>query len=166
MNQHASSTTDALLYSWGKNLGYAKKLVADVSNESMVAQPADHVNHPAWVLSHLNAYHGVIASMVQGKPFDDPIDHPFGMKSKPIADAAVYPSIEKLIQTYAEGHREVTASLQSAKPQVLDNPVLLDRWKSIMPTIHTALVYLMILHESTHLGQLSAWRRVRGMPSV
>ena len=35
-----------------------------------------------------------------------------------------------------------------------------------MPKIGIWLNYLMTLHESTHLGQVSVWRRVQGMPAV
>lgn len=157
---------ESLIHSWDKNLDYAKKLVADVSDDRMVYQPAPNVNHPAWVFSHLNAYHPVIVSMVRGQRFDDPIEHRFGMKSKPVTDAAVYPSRAQLIESFACGHSEVTQALQAADPGVLQGAVQLERWARAMPTVGIALVYLMILHESTHLGQLSAWRRVQAMPSV
>lgn len=166
MSQQTSITIHALLSSWDKNLDYAQKLVADVPDERMVEQPAPNMNHPAWILSHLNAYHPVIASMLRGELFDDPKEHPFGMKSKPVADLAVYQSRKALIDAFSEGHGQVTAVLQSADESVLAAAVPLDRWQRVMPTVHIALVYLMILHESIHLGQLSAWRRVLGMPSV
>jgi len=157
---------DAVLLSWDKNLGYAKKLVADVPADRMVYQPAANMNHPAWVLCHLNAYHDVIVSLVRGQRFDDPKDHRFGMKSKPVADLNQYPSRADLIDAFARGHGLVAAALQSAGPDVWTRATELERWKPVLPTVGQALVYLMILHESTHLGQLSAWRRVQGMPGV
>jgi hypothetical protein len=43
---------------------------------------------------------------------------------------------------------------------------MLPRWKEIMPTVGIALPYLLLVHENQHLGQLSAWRRVLGLPAV
>jgi hypothetical protein len=157
---------DTLLFSWDKNLDYATKLVADVPQDRMVYQPEVGMNHPAWVLSHLNAYHPVIVSLVRGETFDDPKEHPFGMKSKPVADVAVYPPKAQLVESFIQGHHDVTAALRTAGPGVLQGEVPLERWIRYFPSVGVVLGYLMLVHESTHFGQLSAWRRVQGMPSV
>lgn len=166
MHDHTSVIIDALLFGWDKNRSYGGKLVGDVPDDQMVFQPAPGMNHPAWVLCHLNAYHPVIVCLAQGRLFDDPKDHPFGMKSKPVSDASAYPSRSQLVEVFERGHDQVTAALRSCKPDKLAGPVPLERWQSVMPSIGAALAYLMLLHESAHLGQLSAWRRVQGLPSV
>jgi len=163
---HPPQIIDTLLHSWEKNLDYARRLVADVPDPQMVYQPASGMNHPAWVLCHLNAYHPVIVSLIRGEIFDDPKEHPFGMKSKPVADLGVYPSKDELVTAFEQGHHDVIAALGSAEPSVFGAEVSLPRWKQYLPTTGIALGYLMLLHESTHLGQLSAWRRVQGMPGV
>ena len=165
MDSH-SIMIETLLTSWDKNLDYARRLVDDIPDDRMTYQPAADMNHPAWVFSHLNAYHPVIAAMVRGQSFDDPKDHPFGMKSKPVADASVYPSKSELVETFGRGHDEVTAALRAATPESLAAPIPLERWVKYFANVGVALGYLMLLHESTHFGQLSAWRRVQGMPSV
>ncbi len=157
---------DSLLYSWRKNNDYAQRLVADIPDDRMVHQPAAGMNHPAWVLSHLSVYHPVLVALIQGEPFDDPKGHRFGMQSKPKSDPAVYGSKTDLIGAFVRGHESVAAALGSASPSVLEAPMTLERWKPVMPTIGVALGYLMLLHESVHLGQISAWRRVQGMEHV
>jgi len=130
------SIIDGLLFSWQKNSDYAARLVSDLSDEQMMLQPAPEgkaaANHPAWILSHLNVYLPVIASVIQGENFDDPKSNQFGMDSKPEADPSIYASKDTLINEFVAGH---------------ENGHLL-------------------LHENGHLGQLSAWRRIQGMPSV
>lgn len=42
-----------LLHAWNLNLGYAKRLVADIPDDKMAIQPAPGINHAAWVLGHL-----------------------------------------------------------------------------------------------------------------
>lgn len=157
---------EALRFGWDKNGEYGQKLVADVPEAKMVYQPAAGMNHPAWVLSHLHAYHPVIIALLRGETFDDPKEHLYGMKSKPVADAGAYPSKQPLVEAFVRGHEDVTAALSGADPAVLGGEVMLERWRKYFPSVGAVLAYLTLLHEATHLGQLSAWRRVQGMPSV
>jgi DinB superfamily len=165
-----SNAIEGLLFSWDKNLGYGQRLVTDLTDEQMVVQPGPGidpgVNHPAWILSHLNAYHPVIEHVVKGELFDDPKDHPFGMKSKPQADSSVYASKAELVSDFVSGHERVERALREATDALWDQEVVLPRWQQFMPTAGIALPYLMLVHENTHFGQLSAWRRVQGLPSV
>jgi hypothetical protein len=164
------SIIDGLTFAWNKNRDYAASLVADLDDQQMILQPAPEgkaeANHPAWVLSHLNAYVAVIKSIVQGVDFEDPKGHPFGMLSKPCGDASVYASKESLIAEFVNGHDEVSSLLKSHGEPVLANEIKLERWQEVMPSASIALPYLMLSHENSHLGQLSAWRRIQGMPSV
>ena len=67
----ASPIIDGYLFAWKKNKDYGANLVADLSEEQMVAQPASDPdapsNHPAWVLSHLNVYHPVMKAIIKGE---------------------------------------------------------------------------------------------------
>jgi len=165
-----SSAIEGLLFGWKKNLDYGPKLVADLSDEQMIAQPVgvgeQPANHPAWVFSHLNVYLPVIKALIQRKEFADPKDHPFGMLSKPESDSSIYDSKDKLIGTFVSEHEEIASMLSAADDSILDQKVLLPRWAEIMPKTGVALPYLMLNHENGHLGQLSAWRRVQALPSV
>lgn len=161
-----SKIIEGLLFAWNKNLVYGQKLVADLSDEQMALQPGPGMNHPAWVFSHLNLYHPVIEHVIKGELFDDPQGHPFGMKSKPVADRSVYASKDELVKAFVVGHENVAAALGAATDAAFDQPVALERWVQFMPTAGIALPYLMLVHENTHFGQLSAWRRVQGLPAV
>lgn len=166
----SSAITEGLLFAWQKNQDYAPKLVADLTAEQMVAQPASDpeapANHPAWVLSHLNVYIPLICSIIKSEPFEDPKPHKYGMLSKPVADLSVYASKEELITEFLKGHKAVEELLGNADDSVYSQPVQLPRWKDVMPTAGVAIPYLMLNHENGHLGQVSAWRRIQGLPSV
>lgn len=165
-----SHAIDGLLFGYRKNLDYGPKLVADLSDDQMTAQPSVNPelpsNHPAWVFSHLNAYLPVIESVIQGQPFDDPKDHPFGMLSRPEPDASIYAPKQELVDIFVSGHKDIIRLLENADESVLGQPVSLPRWQSVMPVAGIALPYLMLNHENGHLGQISAWRRIQGLPSV
>ena len=161
-----STLIDGLLFGWNKNLEYGTNLVADLSEEQMALQPAPGTNHPAWIFSHLGAYHPVIASLILGEEFEDPKQHRFGMLSKPEPDASLYGSKAELQAAWEKGHADVAAALSDEGEIALERSMKLERWKAIMPKSGIALPYLMLVHENTHLGQLSAWRRVQGLPAV
>jgi hypothetical protein len=165
-----SQAIQGLLFCWKKNLDYAPKLIADLSGEQMVAQPASDPdapsNHPAWVLSHLNVYVPIVAAIIEGKEFEDPKGHQFGMQSKPSSDQSIYAPKAELLAEFVSGHERVVELLNAADDSVLEQQVKLPRWSTVMPTAGIALPYLMLNHENMHLGQVSAWRRIQGMPSV
>ena len=165
-----SAIIDGLLNGWNKNDDYCQRLVADLTAEQMTAQPAPSdsapANHPAWVLSHLNVYLPVIQSLIRGEDFEDPKNHVFGMLSKPEADASIYSDKDTLLQEWRDGHEAVRQLLASADDSIFEQDVLLERWKAPMPKVGIALPYVMLCHENIHLGQVSAWRRIQGMPSV
>jgi hypothetical protein len=165
-----SYAIQGLLFGWKKNLDYGPRLVADLSEDQMIAQPATNpelpANHPAWVFSHLNVYVPVVSAIIAGEAFADPKDHRFGMQSKPEQDRSFYPSKTELINEFVAGHEKVVRQLETADDSILANEIQLERWKSIMPNAGIALPYLMLNHENNHLGQLSAWRRIQGLPSV
>ena len=165
-----SSALTGYIFCAKKNLDYGQKLVADLSQDQMITQPAPAgeapSNHPSWVLSHLNVYMPLLTLAVEGKSFDDPKEHKFGMKSKPESDASIYDTKDKLIGDFVTFHENLISKLESADASVLETPVALKRWQAIMPTVGVLLPYLLCNHENLHLGQISAWRRIQGLPSV
>ena len=64
-----------LLHTWDLNLGYAKRLVADIPDDQMAVQPAPGMNHAAWVLGHLACTADMLGGML-GLPPVCPDDWP------------------------------------------------------------------------------------------
>ncbi|WP_428386282.1 DinB family protein [Mucisphaera sp.] len=155
-----------LIAGWNANRDYAQKLVADLKPDQWTHQPAPGMNHPAWILAHLTLYHEVLAGLLKGETPADPKDHPFGMQSSPQPDLATYGDPEQLVASFTEGHASVLAALEAATEQDILRPMPIERWTTRFPRVGDLLGYVMLLHEATHLGQLSAWRRVQGLPSV
>jgi hypothetical protein len=158
----------AILRTWARQRDYAVRLVADLSDADMVSQPVPGVvmNHPAWVYSHIGIYPPVLAAILQGRPFEDPIRHRYGRESRPESDVNAYPRKAQLMAEYLRGHDELADVLERTDPAVLARPIPLERWKERFPVIADAVVHLMIDHEAGHLGQVSAWRRAGGRRAV
>ena len=161
---------DGYLFAWNKNRAYGAKLISDLDDAQMTLQIAPDgkaaANHPAWIYSHLNLYFDVIEGVIKNEPYEDPKVHKFGMDSKPVSDPSVYASKEQLAADFDSGHERIAKLLEGVGDEVLDNKIALARWQPVMPTASIVLPYLMLNHENNHLGQLSAWRRIQGLPSV
>jgi uncharacterized damage-inducible protein DinB len=165
-----SHIINGLLHAWNKNADYGQRLVADLDDAQMIAQPqwisGPPMNHPAWVLSHLNVYLPIIAAVIRDEAFVDPKDHEFGMHSRPQMDRATYASREELVGSFAAGHTTVSQLLESADDSVFAQAIRLPRWQGVFANAGALLPYLMLNHENGHLGQISAWRRALGLPPV
>ncbi|MFM1903916.1 MAG: hypothetical protein RLZZ440_1816 [Planctomycetota bacterium] len=156
-----------LLHTWNLNLGYANRLVADLSAEQMALQPAPGMNHPAWVLGHLACTADMLAAMIGVKPAC-PADWAarFDWNSSPSSDASQYPSKAALLQALEAAHREIAAALPQVPESRWSETTPLEAVRGFLPTLGDCFVFVMAAHENMHLGQLSAWRRVQGMGRV
>lgn len=159
---------NSMLITWRRDIAYALRLVGDLSDDQMIAQPVPGraMNHPAWTLAHLNLYNEVIAKMLRRVSFDDPKEHLFGMKSSPQSDARIYPPRAMAIEAYRRSHDDAERALAECDPNLLAEDVPLARWRPLHPKVADMTLMLMAKHESLHLGQLSAWRRAMGLGRV
>jgi len=164
----ASAIARAILITWKRNGVYALRLVGDLEPNAFTAQPVPRhaMNHPAWVLSHLNVYAPICTAMIRGEVFEDPAQHPHGQKSEPLADASAYLPGPALMEQFRRLHDEAERALEHADDGIAARPNPLERWRTLHPTVGDMLVTLMVKHESGHLGQLSAWRRAMGFARV
>jgi uncharacterized damage-inducible protein DinB len=148
------------------------KLVADLSDEQLVKQPASKVNHPAWVLGHLIVVDYAFLTVLHGgRPqvpawVDDALRATYGAKSEPVADPAKYQKKEWYLERLAIAHEQVLAKLRSLSPADLDAPHPDPARRERFPTLGHVVPFYGIWHESYHAGQLSTWRRAQGLPAV
>ncbi len=158
----------AVLITWSRNRTYTERLVGDLTDDQMLAQPVVGVtmNHPAWILSHLNVYAPIAAALAIGKTFEDPLEHRYGQKSMVVNDSDEYLPRERLLAEYVRLHDDAQRAIEGARDEVLFQENPLERWRTMHPRRLDMLVTLTVKHESMHLGQLSAWRRAMKLPRV
>ena len=159
--------TDPLLHTWNLNLGYAKRLVADLQDEKMALQPAPGMNHAAWVLGHLACTADMLGAMIGLEPVC-PGDWPdrFEWNSSPSGDASLYPSKAALLRALEDAHVRIAAALPGVPESTWAETTPLEAVRGFLPTMGDCFVFVMAAHENMHLGQVSAWRRVQGMGRV
>lgn len=146
----------------------ASSLLKVIKPEQMTKQIGGVVNHPAWTISHLIHYHPALLSLAKGQPIADPGNQPnadiYDAGSTPKDDPKLYKTKDQLIHDYTQGHRQLREALQKAPLEYFTQPPQLDRWAKLFKTTADALVYLMLLHESQHLGEVMVWRRAMNIP--
>ena len=159
---------EPIVSQWRELREVAQRLVADLSDEQMVGQPVAGIamSHPAWVLSHLSVYGPVLAGILRGAPVEDPLDHRYGRTSRPMSDAAQYLPRGALIERYVAEYDAAAGAFADASPEVLCKPTPIERWRERFPTIAFLPGQFLVKHNAYHLGQLSAWRRASGLPSI
>ncbi len=155
-----------ILNSFRFNLMYAQRLVDDVPDDKWCAQPAGIPNHPAWVIGHLAVTSDFALKSLGGSPAcPEAWGELFANGTTPVADAAKYPDKATLLQALEDGHGRVAAALEGATDAQL-TAKLETGPKELFPTVGDLASFIMMGHEATHLGQLSAWRRAAGLGSV
>lgn len=150
--------------------GFLVEILEDVPESRMTEQPAGGsiVNHPAWTLSHLNAYAGVLLTML-----DDPSVSPggatadaemerFGYGTTPVPDRAAYATKRELIDRFKDRNARLAAAVAEKHADYFPRPSP-EKYHPHAPTIGHIAIMLLVAHPPHHLGQLKQWRRAAGI---
>ncbi|HVU64358.1 MAG TPA: DinB family protein [Phycisphaerales bacterium] len=143
---------------------FVRAAVEDVPESRMTEQPGTIVNHPAWTLAHLNAYAGLLLSML-GDPSVPEADAElarFGYGSTPVPDPAAYPSKRELLVRFDERHARLAAVVAEKHAEYFPRPAP-EKFQPFSPTIGHVAIILLTAHPGHHLGQLRQWRRAAGL---
>jgi hypothetical protein len=156
-----------LLHTWNLNLGYAKRLVADIPDDTMALQPSPGMNHAAWVLGHLACTADMLGAMIGATPVCPPDwAARFDWNSSPSSDAGRYPAKATLVKALEDAHALIATALPRVPESRWTETTPLEAVRGFLPTMGDCFVFVMAAHENMHLGQVSAWRRAQGMGRV
>ena len=153
-----------VLHVYEMNLGFAKRLVKDLSDDQMCAQPHGVVNHPAWSLGHLAVaadHAGVALGLNAALPAG--WEETFRTGGIPSPDTRLFPGKDEILRVLGEEHARVATALSDADPVALAVPHPNEKRRAHFPTVGDFAIFLMTAHEMDHLGQIAAWRRAMGL---
>lgn len=160
---------ESLLHTANINVGYAQKLVADLTEEQMVLQPVPGktMNHAAWVLGHLAYAANSANARLKGlpNPASPAVIELLGNKSVPQSDRSKYASKAELLKSLEDAHAALAVTLRAATDEQLSAPSP-EPMNKRFPKVGDFVVFIMTAHQVLHLGQFSALRRAAGLPSV
>jgi hypothetical protein len=162
--------------SLGLMLGYAERLQSGLTPQRFArfAVPGGRVvesNHPAFIFGHLSLYAPRIIEHLGGdaaavKPTEKFIEV-FSKDAKCVddSDGTIYPAMQEVIEAFTTGYQQTLEALRAADDTLLQqvNP-LGGRMTELFPTLGSMHGFYVGGHAMMHLGQLSAWRRMEGLP--
>ena len=149
------------------NAELLNRMLADVPQELMCRQLHGVKNHAAWQVGHLAFVRAGMAQVLGAEPVLGPEwQGKFGRGTEPVDDPAAYPSKEQLLAAYARAHRASVEAIRRADDATLDGPTPLPGLAKRFPTKRLLIIGMFGSHEGLHLGQLSVWRRLVGLPRV
>ncbi len=162
--------------SLGLSLGYAERLLRDVPAHRFprLAAPGGRIvesNHPAFIFGHLSLYAPKILQQI-GHPapaVPEQFEVRFSKDAQCVddPDLDLYPPMDQIVEFFHEGHRMVSGALRSTPDESLQRPNPAEgRMRELFPTIGSVQAFYCGGHMMMHLGQLSAWRRMEGMPAA
>ena len=146
---------------------FARKLSVGIDEDKMTYQPAPGMNTPQWVFGHLAVCTDYGLKLL-GQPTSCPKAwyEAFGIGSNPAVPPSPQPSKAELLEAIASGHARLNAAMAKATPEQLAAVNPFDFLVKALPTVGDLLAQLTTAHPAMHLGQLSAWRRLNGLPGV
>lgn len=150
---------------FGFQRGYLGLLVDDIPEARMTEQPKGLPNHPAWQIGHLTIALENLGKSMLGAPATIPDEFiaKFNMGTTPVDNRAAYPSKAELLKTYDSVRGKVAEALLSATEKTLAAPNKSAILAEGLPTVAHMALFMMLCHESNHLGQISVWRQAAGM---
>jgi hypothetical protein len=148
-------------------LQYCRVLTDDIAEDRMADQPLPCINHPAWILGHI-AFSADVAVGLLGGEKTLPADwlelfKPGSTLRTARSDYASKTDLLHAVEQYFRRARDLAATAASEQ---LARPSTNPRMKEALPTIKDALSFLFTGHLGVHLGQLSSWRRMIGLPPL
>ena len=145
-------------------LDHLRRLVADLDDDQMVAQPDGAPNHPAWTLGHLTCSLHLLGGEFGLQP-DPPRgwNNKFLTGSEPVADADAYPDKGELLSALNGAQARLAEHLRWLGPKTLTSPLPDEAYRKFLPAKGHALLHVLIGHVSVHVGQLTVWRRCMGL---
>ena len=155
---------------------YAKRLLEGIPDERFArfSTPGGQTvtaNHPAFVLGHLCLYPVKVLELLgmdpaRAKPpenYEDLFSKNATCQDDP--DGTLYPSREELVAVFEQTYASAIDALAAASEEQLnsENPVG-PPMSDVFPTLGGMLTFYLTGHVMTHMGQLSTWRRMEGLP--
>jgi hypothetical protein len=137
--------------SFKTNADLVSKLLSTVPRDQWLSQPADHSNHPLWILGHITVTRGT-ALKVLGGTWTARWAALFDRGAK-LTEPANYPSIEEIKRAWEEVTPLLMSALAEASPEVLATPA-----RQGIPSFDRMIggtIAFLGFHETYHVGQLA-----------
>jgi hypothetical protein len=153
----------------GNNIGgLLEGMIADVPDEQLAVQFPGLPNHPAWVLGHLTGVYAFFSKNF-GRPLDPPLPESFAQCTRgtsPCSTRETYPSKSELLSNFRRSRENAIVAARGIAPEAMSQPNPVEGLRGAAPTVGDLVVLAFCMHPSLHAGQVSDWRRAKGLPRM
>ncbi len=142
-------------------------MMEEIEESYFYEQPMGGGNSPGWILGHLVVVNRFANAMLGGPPPDPKELTMFGPGSR--ADLLSHessPPKKLLLKAENETALALNQAITHADEDLLDSPQPSPFLRESLPRVRDMLAHILVSHLSMHVGQLSAWRRARGLDSI
>lgn len=155
---------------------YAERLLAGVEAKvfarfATVGGKVVQSNHPAWAYGHLALYPAKVMEHLGREAGAARVPAGWealfknGVECRDDPDGRVYPSMAEVVKFFHASYGAAIGALAEADDAALAGPNPTEgRMRELFPTLGSMLLFYMSGHPQIHLGQVSAWRRMMGLP--
>ncbi len=155
-----------IINSYSICLHQVRRLTADLSDAQMVHQSQPNINHAAWTVGHLVYSAQTIAVELGLNTWLSPDWlELFATGTTPRPVAGMYPKKDELLEALEDARRRLVRRMAVMKDNDLMRPMGDRRYHGIFPSLGHAVLHVLTVHPSIHLGQLTVWRRSLGLSS-
>jgi len=154
---------------YGFNLGILDKMMEDVGDDELAAQPIPKMNSPRWILGHLAIAHDMMLQMLEADGVcPSGWREAFGPGSVPNAEGLPTPTKTELLDALRQQFERFQDVSKRVTPDTLakSHAARLEILQKVFPTRGELTAQLVSNHFALHLGQLSAWRRATGRAAM
>lgn len=128
-------------------------------------------NHPAFVFGHLALYPARVMQAL-GQPagaaacpggWESLFKN--GVECQDDPEGRIYPPMEQITKQFRTGYEAAIDAISQGEDSALLAPNPAEgRMRELFPVVGAALIFYVGGHVHMHLGQVSAWRRMMGLP--
>ncbi|WP_153558984.1 DinB family protein [Roseimaritima sediminicola] len=170
-----SPIANVIIDSANISMFYIERLLRGVSSDQFarLAPGADgrvHSNHPAFIVGHLGLYAPrILSDLGHSDPALEPSEELVRLFDKDAVcqddpDGTIYPAMETITERFFSGYQAALEAVRQVEDAAyaVENPneAMRERFTT-MASMHN---FYLGGHMMIHMGQLSAWRRMMGMP--
>lgn len=155
---------------------YAERLISGIAPASFArfAAPGGQVirsNHPAFIFGHLGLYPSRIMQTL-GKPPGETAYPPqwdalfkAGVECQDDPNGTIYPPMSELTGAFMRSYKAALGAIAEASDAQLLAPNPTEgRLRELFPLTGAMFSFYVGGHPQMHFGQISAWRRMMGLP--
>lgn len=157
---------DSQIKLFGIMRGMFQGMLSDVEDSLLYEAPHGGGNSPAWVLGHLTVCNQFGLNQLGKEELSPEYLECFGPGSKPDFNPEAAPTIAEMKVEFERSADAFAAAVAASSKDQLEASREGQLLADPFATVGDMVGHLLTTHFSLHVGQFSAWRRGRNLPSI